>query len=342
VVDEHEVASYPNALDAAGALMTLETLLPTLSNPEHPPAATELVSLSSLQGEDRDRFLDVWRTLSIQRRRDIIDLLADMVEDNVDLNFDAVFFAGLFDDDVQVRAESIKGLWEYEDEDLVPVLISMLRDPEAIVRAEAALALGRYLLRMELDGREDELTQEIESNLRSTVGDEMSEIAEVRGRALEALGVRGQDWVRDLIEDAYNSGDRRMAVSAVHAMGRNADLDWLPTVLDETNSEDPEMRFEAATAAGGIADEQAIPRLSELTGDEDPEVQEAAISSLGLIGGPSARSVLHSVASESSDDRVLEAVRDALAEADFVEDPLGFKLYLDDSVAEDASEDDDE
>jgi hypothetical protein len=35
-------------------------------------------------------------------------------------------------------------------------------------------------------------------------------------------------------------------------------------------------------------------------------------------------------------------VSDALSEADFVEDPLGFKTYLDRSVAEDADEDDDE
>jgi hypothetical protein len=33
-------------------------------------------------------------------------------------------------------------------------------------------------------------------------------------------------------------------------------------------------------------------------------------------------------------------VTDALSEADFVEDPLGVKLYLDRSVAEDTDEDD--
>jgi hypothetical protein len=39
---------------------------------------------------------------------------------------------------------------------------------------------------------------------------------------------------------------------------------------------------------------------------------------------------------------VLEAVSDALAEADFIEDPLGFRMYLDQSVAEDVDEEDDE
>jgi HEAT repeat protein len=321
--------------------VSLDTLLPALNDPEHAPAATELTSLSGLAGADRERFLDAWRSLSIQRRRDIIDMLAEIADDNVEFDFSAVFMTGLFDADVQVRAESIKGLWEYEDDDLIPILMRLLKDPEAIVRAEAALALGRFLMRFELTDRDDDVASQVEDTLRATIRDE-EELTEVRGRALEAVGVRGKEWVHDLIEEAYDTADRRFMISAVHAMGRNADLDWLPTIIEEMGSDDGEMRFEAATAAGGLADEAAIPHLAELTADEDPEVQDAAITALGLIGGPSARSVLHSVASESSDERVLEAVRDALAEADFVEDPLGFKLYLDDSVADDASEDDDE
>ena len=39
-------------------------------------------------------------------------------------------------------------------------------------------------------------------------------------------------------------------ISAVHAMGRSADPDWLPTIIEEMHSDDSEMRFEAATAAG--------------------------------------------------------------------------------------------
>lgn len=321
--------------------MTLETLLPTLADPAKTPSAKELAALTSLDGENRDRFLDVWRTLSIQRRRDIVDRLADIVEDNIELDFDTVFMSGLVDDDVQVRSQSVKALWEYEYDDLVPVLLRLLRDPEAIVRGEAALGLGRFLLRMEVLDRDDALAQQIEGALRARYHDE-AELTDVRGRSLEALGVRGKDWVHDLIEEAYSSSERRLTISAIHAMGRNADTAWLPMIIEEMESEDAEMRFEAATAAGGIADEDAIPHLAELTADEDVEVQEAAISALGQIGGPSSRSVLHEVASETSDERVLEAVTAALAEADFVEDPLGFKIHLDESVADDASEDDDE
>ena len=92
--------------------MSFDTLLPLLENPEHAPPATDLAALSGLAGADRERFLAVWRTLSIQRRRDVVDLLADLVEDNVELDFDSVFTIGLLDEDVQVRAESIKALWE--------------------------------------------------------------------------------------------------------------------------------------------------------------------------------------------------------------------------------------
>jgi HEAT repeat protein len=320
--------------------VSLETLLPQLET-DAPLSAVELASLSDLGGDERDQFLDVWRGLSIQRRRTVVDTLAELSEDNVEYDFSAVFLIGLLDDDVQVRADSIKALWEYEDDELIGMLLRLLRDPEALVRAEAALGLGRFLLRAELLGDESERLTETEEALRGVVYDD-AELAEVRGRAIEALGVRSYEWVRDMIEEAYSSGERRLQISAVHAMGRNADTDWLPTVIEEMHSDDGEMRFEAATAAGGIADEDAIPDLAQLANDEDAEVQEAAIAALGQIGGPAARDVLQSIAAGSDDERILEAVTDAMTEADFAEDPMALKLYLDQSVADDRDEDDEE
>ena len=318
--------------------MSLDTLLAELNDPAAPVHATDLTSLNRLHGDDRARFLGAWRGLSVQRRRDVIDRLSDLAEDNAELDFDSVFLMGLVDDDVQVRAESVQGLWEYEGDDLVGVLLRLLRDPEAIVRGAACLGLGRFLLRAELTARDDALTEQAEHALRDAFNDE-DELSEVRGRAIEALGARSKEWVRDLIEDAYASGDRRLSISAVHAMGRSADPDWLPTIIEEMHSDDSEMRFEAAMAAGGIADEDTVPELAGLTVDEDPEVQDAAIGALGQIGGPAARSVLHSVAAENRDERVLEAVRDALAEADFTEDPLGLRVYADGEAGEDAEDD---
>jgi len=319
--------------------VSIETVIPQLRDEQHHLTAGELASLSAIDDDDRARFLDVWRSLSVQRRRNVIDWLSDLAEDNVELDFMRVFLIGLFDEDVQVRADSIKALWEYEGDDLPPLLMRLLRDPEALVRSEAALGLGRFLLRAELDGEEGEHVIEWESALRAVLRDP-TELNEVRGRALEALGVRGHEWVRDEIEEAYSSGERRLQISAVHAMGRNADLDWLPTILEEMHSDDAEMRYEAATAAGSIADEDAIAELARLAYDEDAEVQEAAISSLGQIGGSAARSVLQQVAADIKDERVLEVVSDALSEADFVEDPLGITMHLERSIVEEMEEQD--
>ena len=115
-----------------------------------------------------------------------------------------------------------------------------------------------------------------------------------------------------------------------------------PDRLEELHSDDSEMRFEAAMAAGSIAEEDAIADLAELADDEDAEVQEAAIGALGEIGGPAARSALHQIASDSKDERVLEAVSDALSQADFVDDPLGIQVHINRSVAEDEEDRDDD
>jgi HEAT repeat protein len=317
--------------------LSLDTLLPKLEKDEEPLSAGELSGLSSIDRGDHERFLEVWRRLSIQRRRSIVDRLGDIVEDNVELDFSRVFLAGLFDDDVQVRAESIKALWEYDGEDLAPILLRLLGDSEALVRSEAALALGRFLLRAELDDAVDPGTMEVESALRALYGDER-ELVDVRGRALEALGARSHEWVRQLIDDAYAGAERRLQLSAVHAMGRSADLEWLPAIMEEMHSDESEMRFEAAMAAGSLGDEEPIAGLAELADDDDAEVQEAAIAALGEIGGPAARAVLHQIAADTADERILEAVSEALAQADFMDDPMSMAVNIGRSVAEDQLE----
>ena len=319
--------------------MSIDTVIPQIRDEAHHLTARELASLSGIDDDDRAQFIDIWRALSVQRRRNIIDWLDDLSEDNVELDFARVFLIGLFDEDVQVRADSVKALWEYEGNDLPPVLLTLLRDPQAMVRSEAALGLGRFLLRAELDAHEPSDVPDWERGLRDLLHDD-AELSDVRGRALEALGVRSHEWIRDEIEEAYSSGDRRMQISAVHAMGRNADLDWLPTIIEEMHSDDGEMRYEAAVAAGSLADEEAIPDLAQLAYDEDAEVQEAAIAALGQIGGPAARNILQQIASDISDERVLEVVSDALSEADFVEDPLGITVNLERSIQEEMEEQD--
>ena len=58
----------------------------------------------------------------------------------------------LSDEEPYVRAAAIRGLDEYEGNDLIPVLINLLLiDPDTEVRREAAIGLGRYALQAELE-----------------------------------------------------------------------------------------------------------------------------------------------------------------------------------------------
>lgn len=303
----------------------MEAYVRELADPTRPLAFSKLTNLSALGPEEASLFLNAWPEMDLRRRQRLIQELIDLAEDNVELNFDAVFFIALADSDAEVRLNAVKGLWEYEGRDLIDPLLGLLEgDPDAAVRAEAALALGRFVLQAEFDALRAADAERVERSLRRAIEDN-AEVAEVRGRALESLGVRSEPWVRDLIQWALESSDRRLWLSAVHAMGRSCDAAWLPALITELGSDDAEMRFEAAVACGSIADEAAMPHLLRLLDDDDDEVQEAAIGALGQIGGAQAKEALEHLLADG-EERVRQAVLSALAEVDFTEDPLVFRF----------------
>jgi HEAT repeat protein len=257
----------------------------------------------------------------------MVQELLDLEEDNVEFDFDAVFMLGLEDGDADVRLESIRGLWEHEAPDLIGPLLRLFKhDDDARVRGEAALALGRFVTNFE-DGRlRERHFREVEAGLRETI-DNKSEVEEVRARAVEAIGVRDDAWVRQAISEAYESGVRRMKVAAVHAMGRSCEPRWLPLLSRELGSDEAEVRYEAATALGSLGDESAVPALVGSLSDPDDEVRDASIAALGEIGGREAREALAELAREGS-EATREAAQAALAEIDFEEDPLSYKYRV--------------
>ena len=125
------------------------------------------------------------------------------------------------------------------------------------------------------------------------------------------------------MRQAYESGISTMVQSAVYAMGRSSNSEWLPLVLREMNAVDPAIRYEAANACGLLGEEPEIPQLAALIGDEDIEVQCAAAIALGNIGGPTAKRALRR-ALDIGDDALTEAVTEALENLEFDDDPLGF------------------
>ena len=305
--------------------MALQDYLDDLKNPSRPLLASRLSEISSLSAVDTSALAEVWPQIQVARRRQVLRRLLELAEDNVELDFDRVFILAVNDDDAEVRALAIQGLWEHEDRDLITPLINILKnDPSPAVRAEAASGLGRFVLRAEFQQLNPVDNRRIEEALRATI-DNSTESPDVRGRALESIGPLSASWVRGSIENAYRSSDRHLRISAVHAMGRNCDPNWLSLLSKELESDVPEMRFEAVTACGACCDEDAVPLLKPLLEDEDAEVQEAAIAALGEIGGDAAKRALREI-DDHPEARVREAVAAALETIEFNEDPLEFHL----------------
>jgi HEAT repeat protein len=303
--------------------VSFESDLADLSDPAKRLAATQLVNFSELDEIEAARFDEAWAEIEPGRRLNIVSELTDLAADNVDLNFDAIYKLALRDDEPLVRAAALHGLYEYEARDLIPVLADMLRnDPEAAVRREAAVSLGRYALAAELEQLRSEDAAAVRDVLMESAED-LEEDDQVRGRAIEALGAISGEETENLIESIYGEDSLWLKVGAVDAMGRSCNESWLPLILREMENRAPEMRHAAAFAAGEIGDEGAIGPLKRMAVlDPDREVQMAAIHSLGEIGGAQAKVALKAILYEG-DEALEEAVQEAMNEIEFNEDPMG-------------------
>jgi len=282
--------------------------------------AVDVARLSDLPRATIPVIEELWPQLPLTHRRRIVELMGEMSEANIDLNFRHVLIVALNDPDPDVRRLAIEGLWEAEDTGVLHRLLERLsRETEPVVKAALAQALGRFA-DLAVQGRlADHEGQRVREALASLLAP--GEPVEVRRRALESIAAYADSAVIEAIEEAYWSGDHRLRVSAIYAMGRSLDRRWIPLLLDELQSEDPELRYEAATACGEIGAEEAVDDLIRLTSDTDRDVQGAAILALGRIGGTIATNALRRLA-RSADPVVREAAEEALAEAVFASDPL--------------------
>jgi HEAT repeat protein len=305
--------------------MNFEEYLEALADSSQQLKIAELQRLSDPSPEQAQQFAARWPDIDVRRRRRILQELIELAEDTVELNFDAVLRHALKDDDGEARLAAVRGLWEYESPDLIDDLTAFTQeDDSAAVRAEAALALGRFVLLFETGHLRKRHFERVATALRRVI-ENAAEIEEVRARALESIGPYDADWVRQAVTQAYESGSHRLKVSAVHAMGRSAESRWLPLLQRELTSDEAELRYEAAVASGSLADEAAVPSLVPLAADPDDEVRAAAIAALGEIGGEAARRALDDLVDAPS-EAASEAAAAALAEIDADNNPLGFKL----------------
>lgn len=315
-------------------LLDFNAALARLRDEKSPVSSAVLSALSGADKKELAAFAQAWIGLPVERRRRASQILVDLAKENFENDFSLLFRYLFNDEDAEVRAHAIDGLWEDEDSALVKPLVGFLRsDPDARVRAAAADALGRFVLLAEY-GRlpQSPHAELVHDALLATVRS-ANEVLEVRHRAVEALAYWSDEIVRDVITGAYADEDAQMRASAVSAMGRNADAYWRKTAAGELESPDARMRFEAARAAGELEDRAAVPRLVELLDDPDREVQGAAITALGQIGGKVARQALTRAAS-SEDEVVRSLAGEALQELESSNssDLLLFELDTDEAL----------
>jgi len=152
------------------------------------------------------------------------------------------------------------------------------------------------------------------------------------GGAIEAVSYSGDPRITLIIEAAYFNDNEKMQVSAIFAMGRNADTRWLNTVTTELDNPGTEIRFEAVRACGELEAKDAVEKLIMIIEqDPDLEVQQAAIWALGRIGGKIAREALE-ICVEAKHEVLALAAEDALDELNLFDDSMmlyDFTEYVD-------------
>lgn len=305
--------------------MSFQELIETIADPSAPLADAPFHEASDPSPGELAEFVQVCDTLNEDRRCEVIAVMVQQAEDNLELDFTAIFRQCLKDYDDRMVQLGVEGLWELEDRWLVAELVGLLRSERGPqVRATSAVALGKFpILAQEgkLQPQDGELVYRI---LMDFLEDDIEDL-EVRRRCLEAVAPFNTEEVQDYIRWAYDGDEEDLRSSSIYAMGRTGEAEWLPTLLDELENPDPAVRYEAASACGELAHEDATPRLVELLReDDDSEVRMACIASLGKIGGALARRALIDCVRDG-DSAMSDAAHNELENLEFLDDPM--RLY---------------
>lgn len=305
--------------------MNLEKFLEELSNSEGPIPSVKLIHLSDLGPEEMQSFVKGWSSVPAARRRKLVSMLVEMAEENVEMDYNAVFRHTLTDEDDDIRATAVSGLWECEERSLIGPLIRLLNNDAAErVRAAAAQALGRFALFAETGKLLPRDSTRVANALLEVINSD-TETNEVRRRAIEAIAPMSIPGVLDVIQEAYEDDDSKLRASALYAMGLSCDQKWIPILIQELSNSDSEMRYEAVVALGEIGEDDVVPDIVPLIHDPDAEVQAATFTALGSIGGPLAKNALNQ-AMKSVDSRISDLAGTALNSMDYEEEPLRFNV----------------
>lgn len=286
----------------------------------HEGLPTPLLSaLTLLEGESLRRFQKAWDGLDGSARVELLDCLAAEGDENLALDFAAVYELGLDDPNPTVRGRAYTLASQDAADRLLDLYLRAAEsDPDEEARVAAVESLGEFTLAAQTEGWPATVQQRLQRTLQAIMHDRNAAMA-LRRAALLALSYLTTPQVETEIRQAHLQPDLRAA--AILAMGRNCQDIWLQDLKDEMVAQEPELRLAAVEAVGELEDEELVPDLIERIHDEEPDIQEAAVRALGVIGGRQAKSALSELL-YAKDRSLRVAARDALATMLAEDDPL--------------------
>lgn len=235
------------------------------------------------------------------------------------------------DDSDRLLAEELAGDFTVINEELVDVLLSILRssDEQEELRGKAAISLGPILEHADTEGFEDpddvpitESTfRRIQESLRKLYMD--ADVPEnVRRRILEASVRAPQNWHPDAIREVYSSDDEDWKLTAVFSMRWVRGFD--DQILEALESDNQDVHCQAVCAAGNWEVDAAWSHVSGLviSKDTDKPLLLAAIDTVASIRPQEAGIILVDL-TDSKDEDIVEAAHEAMAIA---EGPSGDEL----------------
>lgn len=318
--------------------VSFQQVIAALLDSSAPFPTTMLRHFSDISSENLATLKKNWRQVTPDRRLELLEDLQDVVETDTLVCFDDFGRFALTDDDPRIRAMAIHLLWECEDYRLIPQFVRMMEtDPDDVVRAAAASALGLFVYLKELDKVTSSEAMHLEDRLLKAYHQDSTEL--VQRRALESLGFSSRPEIPALVKKAYQHKDEAWIASALFAMGHSADSSWEKSVIPMLKHPSHEIQLEAIRAAGKLEIGSVRQMLLEkLVTDEEieEEMYRAIIWALSEIGGKNVRKVFEALLDKAEDDDEAEFLDEALGNLELTEGSEEFNL-----IDINASEDDD-
>lgn len=297
--------------ESAPTTIPFQEVLDALLDTETPLPPRYLYRFSDLSPDELADLKAIWGQIPTWRRKALLEDLEQLFGGDYLLSFESICRLGLEDPDSEIRFLSIRSLFEYDVEDLIPVFLHLtVNDEQEDVRAVSATVLGKYVYEGEIEEIPQKTLRQVEDQLLAVC--QGNDTMLVRRRALEAMGFSSRKELPALIETAFQHSEYDWVVSAIFAMGRSCDKRWQESVVKMLNHVLPAVRLEAARAAGEIEISDAAERLIELLEDDNEDVRMASAWSLSQIGGHGVQEALDMMLEETEETEQAEFIESAI------------------------------